>query len=81
MEEFLTNLLSESQPVDATTAVSTDPTLEEMAWGVTDVLLDTGAAEGAAVFLGAPVAVVLGIRVFRRWRKDMKEKQMMGKRV
>lgn len=81
MEEFLTNLLSDSQPVDATTAVPADPTLEEMAWGVTDVLLDTGAAEGAAVFLGAPVAVVLGIRVFRRWRKDMKEKQMMGKRV
>jgi len=36
-------------------------------------MLDTGAAEGIAGALGAPLAIIIGIKVFRQWRRKMKE--------
>lgn len=52
--------------------LSTDASAEEMAWGVTDVLLDTGAAEGIAALFGAPVLVVVGLKAFKKWRQKQR---------
>ena len=91
--ETVTNVVSDSvsneveeeilspptSPEEFILSVPVEPTMEDMAWGVTDVLLDTGAAEGIAAFLGAPVALVIGLKMFKRWRKAIRDKQMMGK--
>ena len=91
--ETVTNVVSDSvsneveeeilspptSPEEFILSVPVEPTMEDMAWGVTDVLLDTGAAEGIAAFFGAPIAIVIGIKMFKRWRKEIKAKQMMGK--
>lgn len=52
---------------------TTELTVEDQAWGVVDIMLDTGAAEGIAGALGAPLAIIIGIKVFRQWRRKMKE--------
>lgn len=52
--------------------LSADASAEEMAWGVTDVLLDTGAAEGIAALFGAPVLVVVGLKAFKKWRQKQR---------
>jgi hypothetical protein len=67
------------EAIDFILSAPVDASVEDMAWGVTDVLLDTGAAEGIAAFFGAPIAIVIGIKMFKRWRKEIKAKQMMGK--
>ena len=53
--------------------LSTDASAEEMAWGVTDVLLDTGAAEGIAALFGAQVQVVVGLKAFTKWRQKQRK--------
>lgn len=70
---------SNQEAIDFILSAPVDASVEDMAWGVTDVLLDTGAAEGIAAFFGAPIAIVIGIKIFKRWRKEIKAKQMMGK--
>ena len=70
---------SNQEAIDFILSAPVDASVEDMAWGVTDVLLDTGAAEGIAAFFGAPIAIVIGIKMFKRWRKEIKAKQMMGK--
>jgi hypothetical protein len=70
---------SNQEAIDFILSAPADASVEDLAWGVTDVLLDTGAAEGIAAFFGAPIAIVIGIKMFKRWRKEIKAKQMMGK--
>ena len=70
---------SNEEAIDFILSVPPDASAEDMAWGVADVLLDTGAAEGIAALFGAPVALVIGLKMFKRWRKGIRNKQMMGK--
>lgn len=53
--------------------LSADASPEEMAWGVADVLLDTGAAEGIAALFGAPVLVVIGLKALKKWRQKQRK--------
>jgi hypothetical protein len=53
--------------------LSADASAEDMAWGVTDMLLDTGAAEGIAALFGAPVMVVVGLKVLKKWRQKQRK--------
>ena len=41
---------------------------DNIALDTLDVLLDTGAAEGIAALFGAPVAVVIGLRLLKKYR-------------
>lgn len=41
---------------------------DNIALDTLDILLDTGAAEGIAALLGAPVAVVIGLRFLKKYR-------------
>ena len=54
------------------TIETTKMSTEDMAWGAVDVLLDTGAAEGIAALFGAPFAIIIGIKAFKKWRKKQK---------
>jgi hypothetical protein len=57
------------EAIDFILNVPADPTAEEMAWGVVDVMLDTGAAEGLMMLFGGPVAAVVALKAFKRWRQ------------
>ena len=77
--DFIKNKVTETVTEEVTTVVTdelvatTEMSLEDQAWGVVDIMLDTGAAEGIAGALGAPLAIIIGIKVFRQWRRKMKE--------
>ena len=77
--DFIKNKVTETVTEEVTTVVTdelvatTEMSVEDQAWGVVDIMLDTGAAEGIAGALGAPLAIIIGIKVFRQWRKKMKE--------
>ena len=45
---------------------------DNIALDTLDILLDTGAAEGIAALLGAPVAVVIGLRFLKKYRSKGK---------
>jgi len=76
MDDLLTNLLTDSVTEKVTEVVveqaMTTP-VDNSLWGVVDIMLDTGAAEGIAGALGAPLAIIIGIKVFRQWRKKQKD--------
>lgn len=77
--DFIKNKVTETVTEQVTTVVTdelvatTEMSVEDQAWGVVDIMLDTGAAEGIAGALGAPLAIIIGIKVFRQWRRKMKE--------
>ena len=77
--DFIKNKVTETVTEEVTTVVTdeliatTEMSVEDQAWGVVDIMLDTGAAEGIAGALGAPLAIIIGIKVFRQWRRKMKE--------
>jgi hypothetical protein len=77
--DFIKNKVTETVTEEVTTVITdelvatTEMSLENQAWGVVDIMLDTGAAEGIAGALGAPLAIIIGIKVFRQWRRKMKE--------
>ena len=77
--DFIKNKVTETVTEEVTTVVTdelvatTEMTIEDQAWSVVDIMLDTGAAEGIAGALGAPLAIIIGIKVFRQWRRKMKE--------
>jgi len=77
--DFIKNKVTETVTEGVTTVVTdeliatTEMSVEDQAWGVVDIMLDTGAAEGIAGALGAPLAIIIGIKVFRQWRRKMKE--------
>jgi hypothetical protein len=77
--DFIKNKVTETVTEEVTTVITdelvatTEMSLEDQAWGVVDIMLDTGAAEGIAGALGAPLAIIIGIKVFRQWRRKMKE--------
>lgn len=58
-----------------TTEVSTG----DVAWEVADIMIDTGAGDALLALTGGPVVLVLAYKVFKKWRKGIREKQMMGK--
>jgi len=60
---------SNQEAIDFILSAPADASVEDLAWGVTDVLLDTGAAEGIAAFFGAPIMVVIGLKAFKKWRQ------------
>ena len=77
--DFIKNKVTETVTEEVTTVVTdelvatTEMSVEDQAWGVVDIMLDTGVAEGIAGALGAPLAIIIGIKVFRQWRRKMKE--------
>ena len=77
--DFIKTKVTETVTEEVTTVVTdelvttTEMSVEDQAWGVVDIMLDTGAAEGIAGALGAPLAIIIGIKVFRQWRRKMKE--------
>jgi hypothetical protein len=77
--DFIKNKVTETVTEEVTTVVTdelvatTEMSVEDQAWGVVDIMLDTGAAEGIAGALGAPLVIIIGIKVFRQWRRKMKE--------
>ena len=79
--DFIKNKVTETVTEEVTTVVTdelvatTEMSVEDQAWGVVDIMLDTGAAEGIAGALGAPLAIIIGIKVFRQWRRKMKESE------
>jgi len=77
--DFIKTKVTETVTEEVTSVVTdelvatTEMSVEDQAWGVVDIMLDTGAAEGIAGALGAPLAIIIGIKVFRQWRRKMKE--------
>ena len=65
----LLNIDSATELVEQTTAITEATSVEDQAWGVADVLLDTGAAEGIAMLFGAPAVVLVALRGFKSYRK------------
>jgi hypothetical protein len=61
------------------TLETTEMSTEEVAWEVADIMIDTGAGDALLALTGGPVVLVLAYKVFKKWRKDIREKQMMGK--
>lgn len=71
MEDLLTNLLTDSV-TEKVTEVVIEATAETPvdSWGVFGFLLDTpGLAEGVAGAFGAPLAIIVGIKALRKWKK------------
>tara|TARA_E500000178_G_scaffold313035_1_gene330155 strand:+ start:1649 stop:1918 length:270 start_codon:yes stop_codon:yes gene_type:complete len=88
MEDLLKNVVT--QAVDsATTEIvegvivetieTTEIPTEDLAWEVADIIVDTGAGDALIALTGGPVVLVLAYKVFKKWRKGIREKQMMGK--
>ena len=77
--DFIKTKVTETVTEEVTSVVTdelvatTEMSVEEQTWGVVDIMLDTGAAEGIAGALGAPLAIIIGIKVFRQWRRKMQE--------
>lgn len=61
------------------TLETTEMSTEDIAWEVADIMIDTGAGDALLALTGGPVVLVLAYKVFKQWRKDIREKQMMGK--
>ena len=51
----------------------TELVLEDQALGILDLALESGFAEGAVALLGAPFAIVLGIKALKRYRQNAKK--------
>jgi hypothetical protein len=75
MDDLLTNLLTDSVTEKVTEVVVEQATpVDNSLWGVVDIVLETpGLAEGLATALGGPAALVVGIKMFRSWRKKQKD--------
>jgi hypothetical protein len=85
MEEILKSLITsavEDEVVEKTTNVLIETTaeppqaveVEDLALGLFDLALSTGFAEAAVVLAGGPVALVMGVKFLKQWRKKQKEK-------
>jgi hypothetical protein len=61
------------------TLETTEMPTEDVAWEVADIIIDTGAGDALLALTGGPVVLVLAYKVFKKWRKGIREKQMMGK--
>ena len=61
------------------TLETTEMSTEDVAWEVADIMIDTGAGDALLALTGGLVASVLAYKVFKKWRKGIREKQMMGK--
>ena len=61
------------------TLETTEMSTEDVAWEVADIMIDTGAGDALLALTGGPVVLVLAYKVFKKWRKGIREKQMMGK--
>ena len=61
------------------TVETTEIPSEDLAWEVADIIIDTGAGDALLALTGGPVVLVLAYKVFKKWRKGIREKQMMGK--
>jgi len=61
------------------TLETTEVSTEDVAWEVADIMIDTGAGDALLALTGGPVVLVLAYKVFKKWRKGIREKQMMGK--
>lgn len=83
MEDVLINYIKEGAEkavtekiTDAVTdelVAQTELALEDQALGVLDLALESGFAEGAVALLGAPFAIVLGIKALKRYRQNAKK--------
>lgn len=71
MEDLLESFLSDgaTEVASEVLVASTEASVEDQAWGVADVLLDTGAAEGIALLFGAPAVVIVALRGLKSYRK------------
>lgn len=61
------------------TLETTEVSTEEVAWEVADIMIDTGAGDALLALTGGPVVLVLAYKVFKKWRKGIREKQMIRK--
>ena len=83
MEEIFSNLLSsivEEEVTEKVVEVVSDsavPTasvieVEDIALGLFDLALSTGFAEAAIILGGGPVALVMGVKMLKKWRMKQK---------
>ena len=71
MEDLLNQILSDgaTKIAEETIASTIEPSIEDSAWEVADIMLDTGAGEALALFFGAPAVVLIALRGFKSYRK------------
>ena len=55
-------------------AVVSEIATEDIALGLFDLALSTGFAEAAVVLAGGPVALVMGVKMLKKYRAKQKEK-------
>lgn len=81
MEDLFKNLISsaiEDEVVEtvgdsvSSEAVVSEMATEEIALGLFDLALSTGFAEAAVVLAGGPVALVMGVKMLKKWRMKQK---------
>ena len=78
MGDLLESLLSDAvtdSAINAATdaALATTETSEEPIWELVDMLLQSGVAESLLAATGAPVVIVIGFKVFKKWRQKQKK--------
>ena len=61
--------------VEETIATTAEMSGEDAAWAAVDVLVDTGAGDALIALAGGPVALVIGYKIFKQWRKSIKSKK------
>ena len=57
---------------DSTSSADSTVAVEDMALGLFDLALSTGFAEAAVVLAGGPVALVMGVKMLKKWRMKQK---------
>ena len=81
MEDLFKNLISSmveekavSTVVESIPSEALEMGTEDIALGLFDLALSTGFAEAAIVLAGGPVALVMGVKMLKKFRAKQKEK-------
>jgi len=61
--------------IEETIATTVEMSGEDAAWAAVDVLVDTGAGDALIALAGGPVALVVGYKIFKKWRASVKSQQ------
>lgn len=69
-DEVVETVVDSVSPEAAVSEIAT----EDIALGLFDLALSTGFAEAAVVLAGGPVALVMGVKMLKKYRAKQKEK-------
>jgi hypothetical protein len=80
MEDLFKNLIGSvieekavSTVVESIPSEAAEMATEDIALGLFDLALSTGFAEAAVVLAGGPVALVMGVKMLKKYRAKQKE--------